>query len=112
MTTSRKQVGKIIRDAREDRGLSIRQAAEKLNIDWSHYAKIETGERTLGKYAKPIAKLFGLNAEELQAIASPTLPNLRPYLRAKFALDDDAIAEIEEHFEAVTGKRPTKRGRS
>jgi transcriptional regulator with XRE-family HTH domain len=102
---TRTQLGTKIRKAREARGLSLRQAAEQLKVDWSYYRGIETGERSLGKYARPIAQLYGFDPEELEALAHQKLPNFGPYLRAKYALDDAAIAELEQHFEEVSKQR-------
>lgn len=105
MTMTRTQLGTMIRKAREAKGLSLRQAAEQLKVDWSYYRGIETGERSLGKYARPVAQLYGLDPDELEALASRKLPNFGPYLRAKYALDDEAIAELEQHFTEVSKQR-------
>ena len=112
MTMTRTQLGKLIRQAREAKGLSLRQAAEQLQMHFSYYHRIETGQYPLGKYARPIAKLYGLNADELEARSVQKLPNLAPYLRAKYQLSDEAIAELEEHFAAVSGQRKRRGGRS
>jgi transcriptional regulator with XRE-family HTH domain len=110
MTMTRTQLGSIIRQAREAKGLSLRQAAEKLHVDFSYYRGIETGERSLGKYARPIATLYGLKPDELEALAADKLPNFAPYLRAKYDLDDEAIAELEQRFLEVSKQsRPKKR---
>jgi cytoskeletal protein RodZ len=109
--TTREQLGQLIREARLAKGLTVREAAAKLDMDWSYYRKIEAGQYALGKYARPIAKLLGLNGDELEARAVKNLPNFAPYLRAKYQLDDEAIAELEAHFTEVSkGRKP--RGRS
>jgi transcriptional regulator with XRE-family HTH domain len=102
---SRVQIGKLIRDAREAKGLSLRQAADQLDIHFSYYRRIETGEYPLGKHARPIAKLLGLDADEFEALAAGNLPNFAPYLRAKYQLDDAAIAELEAAFAEVSKQR-------
>lgn len=112
MSPTRQQLGRIIREARLERGLTIRQAAEALKMDWGYYGKIETGQNPLGKHARPIAKLLGLDAADLEALAAPTLPNFAPYLRAKYDLDDEAIAELESHFAQVSRRKTRKRGQS
>lgn len=112
MPMTRKQLGEMIRQARIEKGLSLRKAADKLTIDPGYYSRIETGQNPIGKHARAIAKLYGLNVEELEAQASQKLPKFAPYLRAKYDLSDDAIAELEEHFQAVARRRTPKRGRS
>jgi transcriptional regulator with XRE-family HTH domain len=112
MTPTRKQLGAMIREARQRRGLTLRAAAEKLAIDAGYYSKIENGQNPLGKHARAVAKLYGLNTEELEAQAGSALPNFRPYLRAKYDLSDEAIAELEAHFADVTKQQtPKRRGR-
>ncbi|HVX18377.1 MAG TPA: helix-turn-helix transcriptional regulator [Acidimicrobiales bacterium] len=111
MHISRKQLGRQIREAREATGMTLRAAAERLGIDSGYYSRIETGQNPVGKHARKIAKLYGLNADELEAQATTKLPNYRPYLRAKFDLPDEAIAELEAHFEAVTKQHARGRRR-
>jgi transcriptional regulator with XRE-family HTH domain len=100
----------LVRQARETKGLTIREAAQQLGVDHTHYVRMETGERLLGKHLPAVAKLLGLDAEELAAIATDRLPGLAPYLRAKYDLTDEAVAELEAHFKAVSKQtRPKKR---
>jgi transcriptional regulator with XRE-family HTH domain len=102
--------GEMIKAAREAKGLSIRQAADKLGMHFAQLHKIETGERAVSKYARPIAKLLGLNVDELVARSAPSLPALRPYLRAKYELGDEAIAELEQAFKEAVARKT--RGKS
>lgn len=112
MPKTRQELGTKIRRAREARHLSIRQAAIQLDVDRSYYRGIETGDRSLGKYARPIAQLYGLDGDELEALASAKLPTFGPYLRAKYDLDDEAVAELEDHFEQVASKRRVAKRRT
>jgi transcriptional regulator with XRE-family HTH domain len=111
MTPTRKQLGNMIREARLAKGLTLRAAAGKLGIDPGYYSGIENGRIALGKHTGSVAKLYGLNKAELEAMAGAKLPNFGPYLRARYDLSEDAIAELEQHFEEVT-KKKTARGRS
>lgn len=101
---TRKQLGDILRAAREARGLMSREAAKKLGIDPAYYSRIESGQYALGKHAAAIAKLYKLNVAEVEAMAAQKLPKYRPYLRATTNLPDEALAELEDHFKAVTAK--------
>lgn len=38
------------------------------------------------------------------------LPGFAPYLRAKFDLPDDAIAQLEAHFQLINEKYQDKKG--
>jgi transcriptional regulator with XRE-family HTH domain len=109
MSSSRKELGNIIREARATKGLTVRGAAEKLRLDPGYYSKIENGQVALGKHAKAVARLYGLNAEELSAMSARTLPNFAPYLRAKYDLSEEAVAELEAHFAEVTKVQPKRR---
>lgn len=104
MAITRKQLGQIIRTAREERGLGLREAAEKLGIDKGYYSRIENGAYPLGKHVSAVAKLYRLNSADLEAMAAQKLPRYRPYLRAMTDLPDEAIAELETHFKEVTNR--------
>jgi len=118
MPITRKQLGNMISEARLARGLTVRDVAKSLGMDASYYSKIETGQNPLGKHAKAIAKLLRLNAAELEAMALVTsdrdlkLPTFAPYLRAKYDLSDEAIAELQQHFAQVSKRKQSNRGRS
>jgi transcriptional regulator with XRE-family HTH domain len=109
MTPTRKQLGNTIREARLAKGLTLRAAAEKLTIDPGYYSKIENGQYPLGKHAAAVAKLYGLDREDLEAKASAKLPRFGAYLRARYDLSDEAVAELEQHFATVTKKAAPKR---
>lgn len=102
-----KTFGERLRMRREELSLGLREAAELATINPSHLMRLERDEkRPTAGVADRLAKVLRLNAEDLKAQASE-LPRFAPYLRAKYDLDDQAIAELEEHFKAVS-----KRGRS
>lgn len=94
--------GHHLRTAREAAGVSVRGLAERLGIDKTKLVRMEQG-----KVASPRADLLGRIADELKlpvadlfAMAGyPTpraLPNLRPYMRAKYRdLPTEALDEIE-----------------
>lgn len=100
-------LGRRIAKARQAKGWSLREAAEQIGVDWSYLAKIEKGEYIAPKNLDRIARGFSIPISELRALATKgNLPALRPYLRAKYGLGEEAVAELEEHF-----KRLRKRGR-
>lgn len=52
-------VGKMIREVRQARGISLRQLASQVGIHFTHLSKIENGKDQIGR--KPLTKI----AEEL-----------------------------------------------
>ncbi|MGI2329698.1 helix-turn-helix transcriptional regulator [Planococcus sp. YIM B11945] len=57
---------KKLKELREERNLSVKEAAEFLGISESHYYKIESGLRSPNfKLAGEFAKFFGTNVDEL-----------------------------------------------
>jgi transcriptional regulator with XRE-family HTH domain len=108
MPPTRKQLASKVRDARIASGYGVREAAELLGIDKAYYSRIETGQAPLGKHASAVARLYKLNVTELKRMAEQTLgnrlPDFRPYLRAKTDLPEEAVAELDVHFKAVTAK--------
>lgn len=54
-----------------------------------------------------LQKLMQMSA----AKATEKLPPFAPYLRARYDLTDEQVAELESHFQALTKKVAKKRGR-
>lgn len=58
------QIGDRIREARQARGISMRQLAREVGIDHSHLSKIENGRDTIGrKSLLRIAEALGMDAD-------------------------------------------------
>lgn len=61
-----KSIGKIIKQIREEKGLTQQQLAELINMHRSNYSKVESGERDLSIDAiNKIAKFFGMTIDQL-----------------------------------------------
>jgi transcriptional regulator with XRE-family HTH domain len=101
----------MLREARLAKGYTSKYVAERLGVKPSYYSRIESGENALGKYARRVARLLGLDPTELEAkaMASRPLPKFDMYLRARYGLDDEAVIELERHFEAVTENQRRRR---
>ena len=101
------QLSSLIRRERERAGLSLRRLAERSAIGASTLLRIENGEserpdlRTL----QAIARALGIDVEEFYAAAGymdrQGLPELRPYLRAKYGIAGDAANRIEGYVQAL-----------
>jgi transcriptional regulator with XRE-family HTH domain len=106
-----KKFGAMVRDRREELGISTTELARLVGTRDSTISRIE-----LGAFATPRPdKLAGL-AEHLQLsmadvfaavgyVVPTDLPSCEPYLRSKYPeLPEAAIAEIVQSFERVTAR--------
>lgn len=61
-----KNIGKIIKQIREEKGLTQQQLAELINMHRSNYSKVESGERDLSIDAiNKVARHFGMTIDQL-----------------------------------------------
>ena len=109
-------LGAHITRLRNAQGLSRRETARRANVDATWLARLEQGTyaspnlRAVGK----VARVLGVDVEELYVVAGLStgkgLPSFTPYLRAKYDLPPDAVAQLEAHFELLNEKYQTKGG--
>ena len=89
---------------RERQGLSIRGLAEQADVDATWVSRLERGI-----YAKPdprliraLADALGVSPSQLFAAAGyedeQRLPQFAPYLREKYDLPEEAVSQLEAHF--------------
>ena len=101
------QLGRLIKKNRQAKGLSFREAAEKMGFHHSYLARIESGdfESPKPKQLKLIARALEIPVEDLYALAGyqvpDRLPDFAPYLRAKFDMPDEAVDRLEEYFQLI-----------
>ena len=70
--TSTNQLGDVLKARREGIGLTQRQLAEKLGVEGSHVAFLESGRRKPSlKLVAKIADTLGLDRQELLILAHP-----------------------------------------
>lgn len=109
MTTEKKNqsLAEYIRDRRESRKLDYYQAAERSGLDHTYWRKLEYGqyEAPSPKALKAIADALRVPLEDLYALAGYDLPTKLPafpgYLRARYHLPHQAVAELERYFELL-----------
>jgi transcriptional regulator with XRE-family HTH domain len=117
MTTKTKALGEKVRVLRNKRGLSVRGLARLAGVDATWVSRLENG-----RYGRPDPRLVRLLAEALEIETSElfmaagfedaqTLPQLGPYLRAKYDLPDDAITQLEAHFQLFNERFDREDGR-
>lgn len=97
-------VGTMVREAREAQELSIAKLAEAADVDPRWLSRLEHGV-----YRNPdprlldrLAKVVGLETLALFEAADYTeLPGFAPYLRTKYDLGPEEIAQLAAHFELL-----------
>src|SRR4051794_9455832 len=110
------KLGRHIHRLREAQGLRLREAARKAGVDPTWLSRLEQGvytspdQRSLVK----VAQGLGTDIEEFYVVAGLTtgegLPSFTPYLRAKYDLPEDAVAQLEAHFDLLNEKYNEKGG--
>ena len=102
-----KQLGRLIKKYRLDKGLTLRAAAELTGYHHSYLARLEAGDYEAPKpqQLKAIARALEIPIEDLYALAGyqveDRLPDFAPYLRAKFDLPDEAVDRLDEYFQML-----------
>lgn len=109
-------LGEHIKRLRRAQGLGLREAARRAQVDPTWWSRLEEGRyvspdaRMIGK----VARALGVEVEELYLVAGLSsgrkLPTLSPYLRAKYDLPPEAIAQLEAHFELLSERYQQKGG--
>lgn len=100
-------LGKLLSRARRGKGLSLRQVADKVGVTHLTIYHLEQGV-----YLKPspqnlqkLARVLDLAVEDLFAkvgYAMPDLPDFAPFLRTKYDLSDDVVAQMERYLARIT----------
>jgi transcriptional regulator with XRE-family HTH domain len=109
--TQAKELGWMIKTAREAKGFSSRELGRRTGINDTSILRLEQGSFLIPspeKLAK-IADELELNLADLFALAGyaapKQLPAWRPYLRAKYSdLPTQAVDELESFFGYLRGK--------
>lgn len=109
--SSQLSLEEILRDAREAKGLSLRDVAERTGISRSHLGYLETGqrERPDPRVLRLLADLYGLALSDLYLAAGydlpDKLPTFTPYLRSRYHdLPKAAQHELQDSFRRITAK--------
>lgn len=100
-----RQLGDYVRSRRLSMGLSLTDAAEASDLDPSYWNRMENGhyQKPAPPYLSAIAEVLQVPVEDLYGLAGydlpMRLPSFQPYLRAKYNLPPEAIADLERYFE-------------
>jgi transcriptional regulator with XRE-family HTH domain len=102
-----KALGRLIKKNRLAKGLTLRAAADQMSYDHSYIGRLEAGdyESPSPKLLKAVARVLAIPIEDLYALAGyqveDRLPELGPYLRAKYDLPDEAVERLDEYFQML-----------
>jgi transcriptional regulator with XRE-family HTH domain len=110
------ELGRYVRQARESRGLSVRALAAAANVDATWLSRLEHGT-----YISPdprslwrLARALDIEVADLYLAAGYRdgrgLPEFGIYLRSKYDLPEDAIAQLSAHFDLINEKYHQQEG--
>lgn len=100
-------LGTFIRARRLSREMTLAEAAALSGLHISYWSKLETGhyKSPSPKNLQTIARIIDVHYEDVYALAgydTPTrLPSFAPYLRTKYELPPEAVAELERYFDLL-----------
>lgn len=106
------RLGDHLRRLREAKDQSIRGLAAAAKVDATALSRIERGlvvspdPRTLYR----LARALDVEVANLYEEAGYDLPGFAPYLRAKYDLPDEAVAQLEAHFELINERYQHEKG--
>lgn len=109
---SKTRLGAHLQRLREAKGHSIRGLAAEARVDATALSRIERGlvaspdPRTLYR----LAEALDVEVANLYEEAGYDLPGFAPYLRAKYDLPDEAVAQLEAHFELINERYRREKG--
>lgn len=107
ITPRNQTLGEYVRARRLSLGLSYQDVADASGLHYSYWNKLENGqyEQPAPKYLRIIADTLDVPIEDLLALAGydlpERLPSFTPYLRAKYELPPEAIADLERYFDLL-----------
>ena len=105
-------LGRVIRAAREAKGLSTRKLAEEIGTTHSYIHKLEAGwfQSISPENIQALSRALDLDPQDLFTLAGykvpEGLPTLVPYMRTKYGEDlpDEAFQELQSYFNYLRAK--------
>lgn len=100
-------LGQFVRTRRQSMKLSLVDAAAASDLDPSYWNKLENGhyQSPAPQHLQTIARVLDVPTEDLYGLAGydipERLPSFTPYLRAKYDLPAEAVADLERYFELL-----------
>jgi len=100
-------LGEYIRAHRDAKRLSLSEAAKRSGLDYKYWSKVEVGElrQPNPRYLTAMAQTIGAPVEDLFGLVGydlpERLPSFSPYLRTKYDLPPEAVAQLEQYFDML-----------
>jgi transcriptional regulator with XRE-family HTH domain len=108
------QVGQLLRELREGKGMSVRGLAAAAQVDSTWLSRVEHGiyVNPDPRYLHRLAKVLGVETMDLFQAAEygEGLPSFAPYLRSKYDLPAEAVEQLNAHFELLADKYDLTKG--
>lgn len=101
------QFAETLKRERARAGLSVRQLSDRSGLTGSTISRLETGQidKPRPDHLQRLARALAVDVEDFYALAGylmpEGLPELRPYLRAKYNLPEQAARQLDEYFQAL-----------
>ncbi|SRR6266568_1118189 len=115
VSESAARLGAYVQRLRSGRSLTVRALAARAKVDYSWISRLERGRMNSpdARYLYRIARALDVEVADLYLEAgfgdAHGLPGFGPYLRAKYHLPPEAVAQLEAHFELINDKyRPSE----
>jgi transcriptional regulator with XRE-family HTH domain len=109
-----RRLGAFLRQRRLAAGYSSRDVAATAQVDQSWLSRLENGhyEQPSVLHVLKLCRVLDIEPADLFAEAGlpreHRLPTFSPYLRAKYDLPDEAIAQLEAHFRLINERYRTQ----
>jgi transcriptional regulator with XRE-family HTH domain len=100
-------LGEFVRTRRQSMKLSLADAADASDLHISYWNRLENGhyQTPAPQHLQTIAGVLDVPTEDLYGLAGydipKRLPSFTPYLRAKYDLPPEAVADLERYFELL-----------
>src|SRR5664280_2671731 len=110
VSESSAKLGAYLQQLRLERRLTMRGLAARAKVDFSYVSRLEHGlvgaptARQLWKIARALDIEVADLYSEAGFVDAHGLPGFGPYLRAKYQLPDDAVAQLQAHFALINEK--------
>ena len=110
VSESSAKLGAYLQQLRLERRLTMRGLAARAKVDFSYVSRLEHGlvGAPTARQRWKIARALDIEVADLYSEAGFVdaygLPGFGPYLRAKYQLPDDAVAQLQAHFALINEK--------
>jgi transcriptional regulator with XRE-family HTH domain len=100
-------LGEFVRAGRDAKRLSLAHAARLSGLDYKYWSKVESGglQQPNPRYLTQIARTIDVSVDDLFGLVGygvpERLPSFSPYLRTKYDLPPEAVADLERYFDML-----------